>query len=304
MDQRQTKIIEGAGLEESRLNTDFIRWLQKWGTPLLLVLCLAAGGYSAWNWWQRAEQRAMSEAHAQLVAAQASGSPDGLLRVAREHASRGAIPEMATISAADVYLNSAMARLAPGGKAENEADKLNDEQRRANLEQAKTLYAEVAAKIGANHERAILALNARFGEASALATLGDSAGAMKALDAAAEYAKAANLPGLAEKAARSKADLQRAASLPALYTKEQVAASARPKPPAPVLPAPLNPGADPTALPDPGPLGPLTPDASPPVPPPAAEPGDAAAASPPAAAPSPAPAPPSGGGGASDAPKP
>ncbi len=260
MDQRQTKIVEGAGLEESRLNTDFIRWLQRWGSPLLLVMAAVAGAYSAWNWWQRAQVRADNEARAQLEAAQVAGSPDGLLRIASEHAGRPAIAAIATLSAADVYLTSGMARVAPGGKADNEADRLNDEQRKANLEQAKTLYTDVVTKVGSDRDRALIALNARFGVASATATLGDIPGAMKVYDETAAAAKAANLPGLAERAARAKADLERAATLPVLYTKEQVAASARPAPPAPVLPAP-----DAVTLPDPGPLGPLGPDAPAPV---------------------------------------
>ncbi len=260
MDQRQTKIVEGAGLEESRLNTDFIRWLQRWGSPLLLVLAGVAGAYSAWNWWQRAQTRANNEARAQLDEAQKAGSPDGLLRIASDHAGRPAIAAIATLSAADVYLNSGMTRVAPGGKPENEADRLNDEQRKANLEQAKNLYTDVVAKIGADRDRALIGLNARFGAAAAAATLGDIPGATALYAEAAEAAKAANLPGLAERAERAKESLDRAAKLPPLHTKEAVAASARPAPLAPILP-----GGDPTALPDPGPLGPLAPDAPAPV---------------------------------------
>src|SRR5690606_15713326 len=37
MDDRQRQIKEGAGLEESRINKDFLDWLLKWGPVLVLV---------------------------------------------------------------------------------------------------------------------------------------------------------------------------------------------------------------------------------------------------------------------------
>ena len=45
LDRRTRQITEGAGLEESRLNQDFVEFLKKWSTPLLLVIVAAVAAY-------------------------------------------------------------------------------------------------------------------------------------------------------------------------------------------------------------------------------------------------------------------
>ena len=75
-----------------------------------------------------------------LAIAQVAGSPDNLLRVAREHSSQGAVGELATLAAADAFLNAGWSGVAPGGDPANADDLLNDEQRRANYARAKELY--------------------------------------------------------------------------------------------------------------------------------------------------------------------
>ncbi len=40
MDERQEQVQVGAGLQESRLNTDLINWLNKWGSHILSVVAL------------------------------------------------------------------------------------------------------------------------------------------------------------------------------------------------------------------------------------------------------------------------
>ena len=41
MDERQTQIRQGAGLEESRINTEFLDFLNKWSSPVLIVIGLS-----------------------------------------------------------------------------------------------------------------------------------------------------------------------------------------------------------------------------------------------------------------------
>jgi hypothetical protein len=43
MDERQTQIRERAGLEEARYNQDFIEFLRRFGTPILMVAAVIAG---------------------------------------------------------------------------------------------------------------------------------------------------------------------------------------------------------------------------------------------------------------------
>lgn len=250
--QGQTKIVEGAGLEESRLNQEFIDWLRTWGSPLLLVLCVVAGGWAAYQWWERQQAKVLNDAYVQLASAQESGSPDGLLRVAREHGKSGAVGVLATLRAADIYYESALKRLAPGGTVGKAEDQLNDEQRAANLEQARALYAQAAALAAADADHAVHEIAAHFGVAAVAETVGKTADALKAYDAAAAVAKRADLPALAAIADKHKADSASLASLPPLRPGTEIEASRRPQPKQP----------EPAQTP----VGVLAPEAGPPVP--------------------------------------
>ena len=252
-------IVEGAGLEESRLNQEFIDWLRKWGSPLLLVLCAAAAAWAGWQWWSRQQGKALNEAYVQLAAAEESKSPDGLLRVAREHTSRGAVAVLATLRAADLYYESALTRLAPGGTPGKAEDALSDEQRSANLEQARGLYAQAATLAGEKREWAVHAVTAKFGVGSVAETLGKADDAQRAYTEAAAIATKADLPALAAIAEKHKADVPTMIALAPLRMTEQVASSRRPQPKAPEAPAPIIAPA--------GPAGPELPAISPSLPP-------------------------------------
>ncbi|TVQ63524.1 MAG: hypothetical protein EA379_03830 [Phycisphaerales bacterium] len=200
MDDRQGQITEGAGLQESRLNTDFIDWLQRWGTPILLIVCVIAIAYSGRTWWQRSQTAKFDEAHVQLNAAMIAGSPDGLLRVAREHRSTGAVAAMATLAAADAFLKTSVTGVVPGGDPTSENDRLNDDEIRANLERARDLYQEVIAAIGSDKRKVLHALQARMGVAAALIGLRDIEGANRTLTETARIAREAGFPGFADSA--------------------------------------------------------------------------------------------------------
>lgn len=282
--QRPTQIVEGAGREEARMNLEFIQWLQKWGPHMLFAAAGVSLAYYGWSYWQRAQARALNEAHAQLIAAQDSGSPDNLLRIAREHGGRGAVLEKATLHAADLYLQSGLTRIAPGGRQGVETDKLNDEQRTTNFEEARRLYGEVERHAANDPSRVLFLHAAKFGLASVAASTGDIAGAMRIYDEIEALAKSNNLPGHAEQAKRQKELLARDANAAPLPSAAQIAAAARPKPPE-----------TPTPSPGAGSAGPELPPITPLVAPPAesAPPGAGSETGAPKA-PEPAPTPPQG----------
>ena len=74
MDQRQAQIRERAGLEESRLNEDFIDFLRKYGFLILLVAALAAGLTSGVRWYREYTVRKVTTAFADFEAARAVGT--------------------------------------------------------------------------------------------------------------------------------------------------------------------------------------------------------------------------------------
>ncbi len=265
MDQRQTKIVEGAGLEESRLNTDFIDWLRKWGSPIMFAVAIIAGAYAAYSWWQRAQDKAFDEAHLQWQAAASSGSPDNLLRVARENSKRGAVPILATLDAADIYLTAGLRAIAPGGTADTPTDKLSDEDARKQFELARGLYNDALALIGTSPKYAIHRFNAQFGLAAAHASLGETQDASRIYSDIETSAPTAGFPGFAAQARTQAEWLARAESLPPLATREAIKPSARPLDAEPVTPVELPPELQ--SLPS-GPEGP-SPEPAPPETPPA-----------------------------------
>src|SRR5262245_7049428 len=99
MDERQAQIREGAGLDEARLNVEFIEFLKKWSTPLLVIIALVALGYFGLQKLREARHAALTTAFTQLDAARTSGNPSGLLAVADEHNGQGAVPEIARLQA-------------------------------------------------------------------------------------------------------------------------------------------------------------------------------------------------------------
>lgn len=230
MDQRQTKIVEGAGLEESRLNTEFIDFLRKWSSPVLFLLAAVAGSYAAWQWWQRSQAQAYDQAYVEFEAALSAGSPDSLLAVAADHAGRGQVALRATLAAADVYLDAARSGVVPGGNAADESDIATPETIGVYLDRARELYGESIALAGGRRDSALHELRARFGLAATLATTGDVAGATRELEALRGAAERAGYPALAEQAQLRIVELERFETLAALPADDEVEASARPAP--------------------------------------------------------------------------
>ena len=116
MDERQQRIKEGAGLDESRLNQDFIEILRKWSTPVLLVLAIIAFSFYGVQQWNKLKVGKVNDAFAALETVRASGAslPSQFTLVSDAHSGVRSVALMANLDAADAYLRAVISGIMPG----------------------------------------------------------------------------------------------------------------------------------------------------------------------------------------------
>ncbi len=225
MDDRQQQITEGAGLQESRLNTEFIDWLKRWSNTILMVVLVVTLAYVGWTYWGKMKERRLDEAFVNYEAAVDSGSPDSLLKVASEFPNQASVAPLARLRAADIYLEAARSGVAPGGDAAIEADVLTDEQRSTFALMSREQYSEALEEVAGDSKRTLLQLRARDGVASAAISMGDVDAGRKELE---ELHKAANEAGFVQLAAYTveRIDgLEKKLNQPPMYARENIAAA-------------------------------------------------------------------------------
>jgi hypothetical protein len=226
LEERQKQIVEGAGREESRLNTEMIDWLKKWGSPLLFIVALGFGAYALYTRYTASQARALDVAFSELTAASTALNPTNLAAVASDHAGRGAVPLMAKLEAADIHLQGfrtgvrSGTKLEPGGALPADEKPLTDDERRAELAKAESLYASVVELAGSARGQRVLAINGHFGLASVAESRGELDKARTIYGKIAAEAKALDIKGLATIAEN------RASSLDKLPTEIKLLAAA------------------------------------------------------------------------------
>lgn len=283
MSDPQFKITERAGLEESKLNQDFIEFLRKWSSPILLVAVAVFGGYALYQRYERSQATKIDAAFAEYTALLASGnpSPTSLLEIADTYKNVKSIGPMARLSAADAYMAAVRARRALGasvgqdGSLSSTDGLLTSTLKEEYLVKAREIYAGVLKDCSKVPERRIMSLSAAFG----LAAVAESEGNFS--DATALYEQAATLAEGQGDQAHAKIARDRITGLDKLKTiTEPLSAADLPKPP---VPAPVVPPVGPAG---PAPLTPpaATPEGTPaaPTPPPATPPAAAPSGNPPA----------------------
>lgn len=241
MDDRQKGIEIGAGLQESRLNEDFIQWLQKWGPRLLYTLAIVVGLYAANKYYQQWQAdktdqafKELADARGALVGATFSGSPDALLAIADKYPGRASIAVQARLDAADIYAVSARRGVFPGGEFANESDRLSPEDFDRQNERAKALYQQVIDRVAGKSRYNAFALDAYEGLFTAELNLGNWPEARAAATRALELAEAAKLHGRAEILRQRLESVDGLGKLSELPTREELPESARmPRPAAP-----------------------------------------------------------------------
>jgi hypothetical protein len=198
MDQRQTKIVEGAGLSESRINQELIDFLNKWSFPALLVVALISGGYFAKNWFEQQGIRKRDEGFAQLGALESVPNPSvySLTEIAEQYRGAGSVPELARLKAADVHLQGVRTGLDPA----DGVTPLSAEDRAFHLDKAEGLYRRVLDATAGDADKALIAANAAFGLAATAESRGDAPEAERAYEQAKTFAEQAGYPALARAA--------------------------------------------------------------------------------------------------------
>lgn len=241
MDERQKQIREQAGLTESRLNQDFIDFLRKFSTPVLLLVTVAAFGYFGYQQYKKRAETKINAGFAELdSASRGEASPDALVAVADQHGSAASVSSLARLKAAESYLQSVLRGIKPGtsvsadGTLASPDDALSPEDRAAMLEKAKNLFDQVIAD-NADARFAPLRLNARWGLATIAECKADFDGAVVIYAVIQTESKAAGYEKQAE-LAKARADgmsVLRAAA--PLVSKSEL----------PVVPSAFVPGSDP-----------------------------------------------------------
>ncbi len=169
MDDRQTKIREGAGLEDSRINQEFIDFLNKWSTPVCLVLLVAAGVYWGMNYLERQRVAKIDQAFSEYEAVIADGnpSPNSLKSIASANEGTQSIAELARLREVDLYLGAYTLGLEPGAQIDpvtqtvtNEEDILSEERRNQFLTFAESTAKQVLASTEGDENKVIFTMQA------------------------------------------------------------------------------------------------------------------------------------------------
>lgn len=152
MDDRQTQIREGAGLEDSRINQEFLDFLNKWSSPVLLTLAVGALVWAGLQMMQRKKVARIDQAFSELDAATQGGnpSPASLKTIAENYEGVRSVAELALLTTSDLYLNAFVMSAEPGaqmnpetGLPVNEDDVLDEDARNAYLSLAQQAAQQV-----------------------------------------------------------------------------------------------------------------------------------------------------------------
>lgn len=169
MDDRQTKIREGAGLEDSRVNQEFIDFLNKWSTPFCILLLVAAGVYWGLNYLERQRVARIDQAFGEYEAVIADGnpSPNSLKSIAEANEGTQSISELARLREVDLYLGAYTLGLEPGAQIDpvtqqvaDVNDILSDERRNQFLNFAESTAKQVLTSSSGDDDKAVFAMQA------------------------------------------------------------------------------------------------------------------------------------------------
>ena len=249
MDQRQAQIRERAGLEESRLNEDFIEFLRTYGVWILLLVALAGGGTTAKRWWDTQQAQKVDQAFEEFEAVRAGAdgaSPESVAAVAQTVGSTRSVGILARLEAADLYLSAvrrgvkAGAKIDAEGKLENADDLLTPDVRKEYLAKASDLYTQVAAEAGTDPARRVFAVGATFGLAAIAECERDFAKA-KTLYAQIEQMTAGTTLAMQGTIAKDRAaSIDSLANVPALLPKAELPTIAEAEPAPAAMPSTMN----------------------------------------------------------------
>ena len=221
MDDRQTQIREGAGLEDSRLNEEFVEFLKKWSSPVLIVLACASLAWAGMQYLERKKVEKLNTAFAQLDETTQGGnpSPSSLKTVAEEYKGVGSVSAIALLATTDIYINASVSGIDPSGEIDpltNQPVMLDADQRKVYLDEAGKTANEVLAMTRDVAGKELLAMQAMSRLASINEGKGDFDGAKAMYESLASAAASAQFPSIANMANARIANLDSIKDLPAL----------------------------------------------------------------------------------------
>ena len=171
MDDRQTEIRAGAGLEDSRINKEFIDFLNKWSSPVIMVIAIAALVWAGLGKLEQMKIEKVDRAFGELQAATMGGnpSPASLTALAEEYAGVRSVAEIAKLTAVDLYLSAFIQGVQPGalynpvtGELMDKADRLDEDQRQIYLDQAGTIAQDVIVLTESDEGKVLLTMQGLF----------------------------------------------------------------------------------------------------------------------------------------------
>ncbi|HMN96655.1 MAG TPA: hypothetical protein PKC43_09440 [Phycisphaerales bacterium] len=187
-DRRRLEQIQAQDLTESRVNQDFLDWLKTKGMNWLLVVLLAICGLMGWNILKdrRAQSRALAWAEFDNAL-----TPVALEDLAAMHGSVDALGGLALLRAGEQYLTSVQSGRRFDRAPDAEDAQVTPELATEWLGRARDLFtrAEAAARSKASSiDTSGILISALFGQAAVAESLGDLAGAKRALEQAQQAA--------------------------------------------------------------------------------------------------------------------
>lgn len=237
MDERQQQIREGAGLEDSRINTDFIDFMKRWGGHVLMLIAVVALGYWALDKYRQTQIAKVNNAFYELEAVGENPSPESLKALADTHDGVRSVGELARLKAADGYMKAVRTGFKPGavinaeGGVDDENDLVTDDDRAWYVDEAKRLYQLVVEATESTHGKELLAINGLYGLSAAAESLEKFDEAKGYYERLAVIADTASFPTHAVVARKRIEDVSDLSSVPVLYPKDEL-------PPLPALPVP------------------------------------------------------------------
>lgn len=228
--QRQRQVSAGAGLQESRLNTDFIEWLGKWGPRALWVVLIIVGGYAALQAWGRYQLRETDAAFDELNTAIQQQDLQMLQSVADKHEGRAAVAALARLELARQFNAAGVTGIDPmfvpdPENPDAQPERLTEEQMTQYFERA---VEEADRVVDLAEGRAALSQQALWTKASAELSLGRYDEARGTLQAFLEGAEEAGLSAVQGPPAEARlARLDEFADRYALLSEEELPEFAR-----------------------------------------------------------------------------
>jgi hypothetical protein len=248
-DERQFQIRDRAGLEESKLNQEFVDFLRRAWFPVLVIALLLSGGSFLYRYYQKSVANELSVAFEELTAVSSGGRPNptALIAVAETYPKVKSVAFLARLQAADAYMQAVRQRVALGGAINPDGtlvdpakDALTDALREQYLTAAKEQYQLVHDTAKTIADKRNLALAAAFGLAAVAESSGNFSDAAAMYKDAAALAEASGDPLHATIANKRLETLDAVKQSPFILSKADL-----PPPPAPI-PAPTPTSSNPT----------------------------------------------------------